>query len=504
MRALLFFIFLNLTFIAFSQNLDSLKREVEKAPDSERFEMILSYMRRLLNSDATSSFKVSQYAVEFAYNSGDSLVITKSLYAQGFLQHRLEKETQAITTLNKARDIAKRNNQLEELSKIFNLLAVAHTYTANYGEALKSNFESLTVNEKRSNQEGIGISLNNIGLVYFKLRNFDESIKYYKKSLDIKKRSGSTFDLDRLYINMALCFNQLEDYEAAEESINNAFSICGEKCSDDILIEAEHGLGVSLLQRKRAEESKVHFEKSLKKARQLGNKRFEIENLSNIASVYLALGDAKIALSYLNEAEVAAKSVEYLQPLMDLYKKFSSIYEEMEDYKNSSVYSKRYSNLRDSVLSEEMIKNLADVQTKFAERENLATISIKQQTIEQQILIIVLVSVVTVSIMAVAVLLCRNNRLRHQANALLESKVQERTRQLQESHQALLQQARGQTETLTRAYSELRSFMATLRGLVHLSQARSDDEGKKYLAEAENTLGKAENTAKKYLGKEQH
>jgi hypothetical protein len=73
--------------------------------------------------------------------------------------------------------------------------------------------------------------------------------------------------------------------------------------------------------------------------------------------------------------------------------------------------------LRDSLFNEEFLKNLSNVQTKFAERENLATINTKQQIIEQQILIIVLVSVVTVSIMAVAILLYRNNRLRQQCPA---------------------------------------------------------------------------------------
>ncbi len=289
--------------MSYSQNIDSLKSHVESSPDSEKFEVILNYIRALVQKDPNASYRISEYALDFAEKSSDSLLIVKALYAQAFLLRRLGKESNAITVLGKAYGIAKRNNQGEQLSRILNLRAVSYTYTANYDDALKANFESLSLNERLGSIEQVGMTLNNIGLVYFKLRNAEEALKYYKKSLDAKKSIGSTFDLDRLYINMALCYNQLKMYKEAERLVEDAFLVCKENCSDEIVMSAEISLAVSLFERGFIDSSLEHFQKSLDIARKLNDSRFLMENLSNMAGNYLALGNPQKALVYLQESE---------------------------------------------------------------------------------------------------------------------------------------------------------------------------------------------------------
>ena len=92
MRAFQIFLFLLLPVFCFSQNLDSLKSVVERTPQDKQFEVILSYMRSLLGESVEQSYNVSEYAVAYAEKSGDSLLITKALYAQSFLLRRMAKE----------------------------------------------------------------------------------------------------------------------------------------------------------------------------------------------------------------------------------------------------------------------------------------------------------------------------------------------------------------------------------------------------------------------------
>jgi signal transduction histidine kinase len=469
MRAYLFFIFLLVSFFGYSQNIDSLKLKVEQVQESERFEVILNYMRVLLETDTEASYTVSEYALNYAQTKGDSLLITRSFFAQGFLLRRLGKEIQAGSVLKRAYGIAKRNNQLEELSKVLNLLAISYTYSANYDEALKSNFEALTVNEGRNDIEDISISCNNIGLVYFKLRNYEEALKYYNRSLEAKRKIKSDFDLDRLYINMALCYNQLREYEDAQSSIESAFAICKTSCSDEMKMEAELCLGISLLERGGTDESKTHFEVSLGLSKKLKVKNFEIECLSNIASIYLTSDDAPKALSVLQEAETIAKSGEYLEPLLDVYKKFSSIYEKKQDYKNSAFYSKKYSDLRDSVLSEELINNLATIQSKYAERENLSTIADNEKVIEAQQRLNYAIAIIIFLSFVFIFMIMRNSRMVRSLNSKLAILVQEKTMELVKANHSLKQVNDELDNLVYKTSHDIRGPLATLKGVCNIA-----------------------------------
>ena len=96
MRATLFSLFIFFSILSYGQDIDSLKNHVENSPDSQRFELILNYMRALLPKDPQASYNVSEYALSFAEERSDSLMIVKTLYAQAFLLRRMEQENKAL------------------------------------------------------------------------------------------------------------------------------------------------------------------------------------------------------------------------------------------------------------------------------------------------------------------------------------------------------------------------------------------------------------------------
>lgn len=476
MRAFFILLFIFSTSLTLAQNLDSLKAKVEVMPEAEKFDAILSYMRVLLQTDVTASYTVSEYAVQFASSRADSLLLSKALYAQGFLLRRMSQEDEAVAILLKAYRIAKRNNYLLELSRITNTLAISYTYTGRYDEALSMNFEALTINEKRNDLEDVSISYNNIGIVYFKLHNNEEAVKYYEYSLETKKKSSSLFDLDRLYVNLALALNQLSRYGEAEARIEDALKVCGDNCSDEIIMEASFGLGVSLLQQGKILEAEKHLTKSLDIAKKLKDNRFEIETLNTLAGLYLDQAKMDDALRTLQETEVAAKSTDYRQALTSLYSKFSDYYTKTNDYKNAALYSKRYSQLRDSILSEKLINNLATVQAKYAERENLSTIADNQKVIRAQRNLNYAIAFIVVMAFAFIYLIMRNSRTIRSLNTRLAQEVQQKTLELVKSNHSLKQVNEELDNLVYKTSHDIRGPLATLKGVCNIALMDVKDE----------------------------
>lgn len=484
--------------------IDSLESLIKLKSGAEKFDAMVVLMRAQLSKNPKTSLELSQQAETLAFSIGDSLRIVKAKYARGFIYRRLDSASQSIRVLENALPIAKRNNFNEELSKILNTIAIGYSFSGNPDSALAFHFQSIDLNERLGNKEDIAITYNNIGLVYFKLGDFENALKFYQKSLDVKKAISNEYDLDRLLVNMALCYNQLKRYREAEDFIKRGLQICKNQCDSVFLMDAELGLGVASSEQGRREEAIGHFESSLLIARQLNDQRYQAENLWNLAFVSESQQHPAAALILLKEAEKIASTTNYSLSLIDIYKLYSKIYRTQNDFQNASFYQSKYIELKDSIYSSDLIKNLARVQSNFAERENIKTIKekdeileLRQQLIDRQLSQFVFVVAISLLSLGMVLLLLVTNRKQKQASAVIamaRNKIEEQNKQLEDQNKALDKKVKERTvelsesnRQLTDVNTELDNFLyksshdlsgplASLQGLVNLAYMEPKDE----------------------------
>ena len=120
-----------------------------------------------------AAYKYAEEALNLARSDGDSMKIVRSGRLCGQLLRRLDRLGESTILFDEMLPIAKRHHFNEELKLILNGLALTHTFLANYDKALAYNFESLILREKDGKLDEVSLALNNIGLVYFKLRNYE-------------------------------------------------------------------------------------------------------------------------------------------------------------------------------------------------------------------------------------------------------------------------------------------------------------------------------------------
>lgn len=495
--ALIIFSFLLANGQGVSTKIDSINGLLQVKTGGEKLDLMMELVRINLDHDIKQALILSKRAQAIALQDGDSLHIVQFKRASGFIYRRMDSLSQSIRELTDALQIAKRNKFDDDQIKILNTLAIAYSLNGNHDKALECHFQAIDVNEKRGNKEDMAITYNNIGFVYFKLKDYERALDFYKKSLDVKSSISSNYDLDRLLINMALCYNQLKKYKEAEKFINRAIDICKVSCNPSVQIEAEFSLGISLSEQLRKQESISHFELSLKLARQQGDKRFQIENLLNLAIVKEHQGFRSEAIAFLKEAESIAISTNYSLSLIDVYKEFSKIYKSQSDFANSSKYQSKYIQLKDSIYSEDLIKNLAKVQTNYAERENIKTIKEKDQILElrqalinrQRIQYVFIIAITLLVLGLALVLLVANkrqqrasaeltkakvlieeqNRMLAEQNKELDARVKARTAELSKSNKMLIEVNSELDNFLYKTSHDIRGPLVTLKGLCNLA-----------------------------------
>ncbi len=479
------------------KKIDSLKNLLTVKSGSEKFDVIYELLRENLGRDLVYAFELANAAEKVAIELNDSVRIVKAKLARGVIYTRRDLVNESIVELNEALKISDRNNFENETAKILNFFAIDYSYVGNYDKSLECHFRSLQLNEAKQNKEEIGITYNNIGFVHFKLKDYETAIKYYLKSLDIKKSIHSDFDLDRLLINLALCYNQVANYSEAEKSIREGLAVCKSNCNPEIKMEANLGLGISLLHRGKYLEALDFFQASLAISKEIGQKRFQIENLISISDIKFNEGLDDDAIKLLQEAERIGNSTQYSYSLIEVYRRLSKVYNKLNNFQLSSEYKEKYISLKDSIYSEDLIKNLAKVQTNYAERENIKTIKEKDQIIElrqalikrQQAQYIFIVAITLLVLGLGLVLLIANKRqqrasaelagakvkieeqnvLLAEQNKILDNRVKERTVELSKSNKLLTEVNSELDNFLYKTSHDIRGPLVTLKGLCNLA-----------------------------------
>ncbi len=445
-----------------AQRIDSLKSLLNTGSSKDKFDVLFAISREYASTSWEDAFVYVKEANQLAYDIGDSLRIVKSLRLEAQILRRLEKLDESIETFGKALNIAKRHTRepdfATEVKYILNGLAIAHTFLANYDLALEIHFQSLVIRENEGDKAEIGFALNNIGLVYFKLKNYDRAEEYFIKSLEFRKAAGDNYEMDRLLINIGMTNIHLKKYSKALDYIDRGLSTCNPACSDNVIIEGEFGRGVAYYGSEKIDSSEVHFLKSFAISKKADNKRFQAENSVYLGRVAIKKENYSQALLFLKEAERLASASGYNQLLIDTFKEFSKLYTVSQDFQNASVYQNNYIKLKDSLIGEDLVKNIAKIQTNFEQRVNIATIAEKEEDLARQRNLNIAIGIIAILAGLLVFVLYRSNAITRKVNsALSDAKgvIETQNQRLQNINRELDSKVKEKTADLVNLNEEL-------------------------------------------------
>lgn len=358
-----------------SRKIDSLNSQLKTARDTTRFAVLQELFKSYNQKDFNMALQYAQEAYRLAETLGDSSRIVEGGRMMAYSLMDLGRNDESIVVLNKVLFIAKRNQvrypELKAKIKfLLNNAAIAYMYRGNYDSSLSYHFKSLEIRETEGDKRSIGTALNNIGLVYFKLRNYEQALHYYLRSLDIKNELKDTNDLEKILINVGLCYDQLHRSKDAIISFNKALESCGGNCSETVKKEAYYGLGVANYNLKEFDLSQRNLKVSLDISKSQNDKQYWIGNLLWLSRIETERKNFESSLNYLNEAKQFENDSEFTETLIEFYDELAKVYSHLSDFENASLYQGKYIKLKDSIYSSQLIKNLAKIQNTYEQREN--------------------------------------------------------------------------------------------------------------------------------------
>lgn len=266
-----------------------------------------------------------------------------------------------------------------------------------YQKAIENDFISLDIATKIKNKKLVGITLNNIGLVYsYQEPYYDKALVYFKEYLKTAKDISNETEIMGANMNIGMQFKRMSMYDSSEYYYNTAFGMSQKlnnkrymALSYSFLAEIENIKG----------NDKKYREYVSNAMRILKEEGYMIDLAAlyyDISGWFLDNNTTDSALYYAKVMMEISTEYELVMYRQNALLRISDIYEHSRTYDKAYYNLKEFIELKDSITSQETKEKLAQLQTiyeveiKDKEIENLRIREKLQQKKESFYLFLIL------------------------------------------------------------------------------------------------------------------
>jgi transcriptional regulator with GAF, ATPase, and Fis domain len=193
-------------------------------------------------SDPDKQVIHAQKAYNISAELGDVDGQANALNGIGTAQYTNNKNEEAIETLTKALGLAKSGNDNKLLARINDGLGNSHINLGQYDEALKFMNTSLKILEKNEAKQTLSYSHDAIGVIYTKLANFPKALKHFNISYKLREEMGFKDGMAQTKIHIAESYVLAGDNLSAVQSYKEALQIGTDLDSSELIYKSHEGL----------------------------------------------------------------------------------------------------------------------------------------------------------------------------------------------------------------------------------------------------------------------
>jgi PAS domain S-box-containing protein len=357
--------FLSVVTIGFGSKTDSLQLLLHKSKGSERIDLLVKIAKQHWYTDTDLSLDYSFEALNLSQLSGNKKQQADALNAIGGSYYFMAIPDSAIQYWRSSLLMSEQIKYEEGIARSANNLGLAFSYIGDYDLAIQYYYMSLQHEQDNNNKAGIASAYMNLGNLFFRLEDFDKSLEYATNSLRLYQKLEDDLGILKCYNNIGSIYSELEFFDNALSYAENALELSQQIGNEDLESASLNNLGKIYFGKSNYTESLKYYEQALKLAAQNDDFWTQANTIRNLGGVYLEQGNLEKAKLYFEQAIVMTAQIQATDMLADLYFDLSQVYELEKDYKNSLVYHKKYTILKDSLFNDESRNKIAQTEVSY-------------------------------------------------------------------------------------------------------------------------------------------
>ena len=325
----------------------------------------------LYKGDNKKALKHYKKAIVYAEKNGDTYSIHKYLQNIGAIYSSEGDFDNALKNFKLALNIHKKNKDSLGLLNNYNLIGSLYYEQGNYPLSLVNYSKSLHISQKIKDSIGVFQALNNMGNLYRLKNDNEKALDYYHQALAIESATFNTKNVTAIKNNMAGIYYDIDEFDKAIKLYNESIAISNEINDKTNLATALNGLGFVYYNSKNYNKAIDNFE-AARKINFENNFSYDLlDSYEGLAECYLDLKEYDLALVNANELIKRATDFEFLKHKKIAYGLLASIYKNKGNYKKAFENQEKYKVLSDSLLNEENIKKISEIEYEYKYKKEL-------------------------------------------------------------------------------------------------------------------------------------
>ncbi len=361
-------------FILNSNNIDSLKTELETAEGNARVRILNQLSAQMWDKDPEQGLRYAEAALDLVDTeeyTEDLAVIYKSL---GINYWAVSKLSLAEDNYFKAKEIYEQLDNEEGLSSILGNLALIYNNRGDFDKAIKYQFDALEIQERLGKKLNMIYSSNNLGLIYSGQEMYEEALSYFLQSYELQKELGLKDNLAYSLNNIGVIYQHLDNNEKSMEYFQQALEL-EEKYENNVGISALlYNMAKNDIYDGDLDNALDKVERSLSLREDFGDPYKIVESRLRLISILLDQHNYQRVEEELKLAEKMINEHGFIQTKIFLLELNYRYFEQQNQYQQALAKFKRLATLRDSLFTEEKAAQINEMRTKYdvnkKEREN--------------------------------------------------------------------------------------------------------------------------------------
>ncbi len=330
-----------------------------------------TYLLNLLTQNTDNSpFSINKNKYKSIINNSlaahDTLQLAEAYYRLASIQQLQGDNNAALINMNKAYVLFSKTDNKLGIANCLNHFGSLYRYSGEYEKAIKHHAHALNLFNILNDTTGKILGLNNMGIVYRNLKNYTKAKDYYFKAVELGYKTNNNL-LSTVYNSMGSFFWYQHNNDSALYYYRKALAFK----PTNLQLKERHcavlnNIGNVFRTMGELDSSIYYYRLSLIQSSRHGLNSLTSITLKNIGKSCKLKGNLGIAKTYFNSSLQLAKKSNLVKVIIEIYLMQSEIYQEQDNYKFSLEKYKKYSQLKDSIISDEQLGRITEMEVKYA------------------------------------------------------------------------------------------------------------------------------------------
>lgn len=319
----------------------------------------LGYARLALQLSEKTGNRIEQGTAYI--NMGNAYIITgKYLLALDNMskaQHIFERQLQS-------REFKNKQTVMNGLARAYGSIGFVFMEQSSYDKALEYNYKALRIYEQTKNKDKLARIYNNIGVIYQSQEQSWKALVFYQKGFKIQKELADP-NIGITSNNIGLVYLQKKNYRKSLEYFNQAETFFDKFPNPRGQGELYNNLGNYYNEVKNPDRAIVYLNQALDRFKSIDDRFGTADTYANLGTIYADRKAYPQAIANIDKSLQIARELGVLDRAQESEKKLSEIYEKLGDTKQALVHYKLYSIAKDKVTNNQTVKNSVRAELNF-------------------------------------------------------------------------------------------------------------------------------------------